>query len=269
MEAFVENFTSAYRKISEISENIFSFVVLLAAFALACSLLRFLFGKKAQLGKAFTSAMEILFLYLLCALNQDRAPEIFQTPLPFFSLDGENGQVFCLATADFVSFSVEFSRLLLLALAVNLLNAIIPEGKTLWLWLLLRAASMVLVVLANYGLTLFLSALFPQGMDAIAPLILVGAMVVLILVGSLKLVVGVALFLANPIVGALYTFFFSNLIGRALARAIVSAGLITALVYLLNTLGVLAFTVTAASLLALLPALLVVVLLWYLIDRIV
>lgn len=266
MEAFVENFTSAYRKISEISENILSFVALLAALALVCSLVRFLFGKRAQLGKAFTSAMEILFLYLLSALAQGLDLEIFQTPLPFFSLEGGKVQVFCLAAADFGSFSAEFARLLLLALAVNLLNAVVPEGKRLWQWLLLRAGSMVLVVMANYGLELALNALLPQGIASIGPVILIGAMVLLLLMGSLKLVVGAALFLVNPVVGALYTFFFSRLAGRVLARAILSAGLITALVYLLNRWDILAFTVHSP---ALLPALLATVGLWYLVDKII
>ena len=114
-----------------------------------------------------------------------------------------------------------------------------------------------------------LNTWLPQGITEIAPLILLGVLVLLILLGSLKLIVGVTLFVANPVIGALYTFFFSNFIGRSLARSIISASLITALVYLLNTMQIITIVISASSLVLLIPALLIVILLWYIVDRIV
>ena len=64
-------------------------------------------------------------------------------------------------------------------------------------------------------------------------------------------------------------FFFSNFIGRALARSILSTALITGLVVLLNSMNLVAISITTASLIASIPFLLLLVLLWYVVDRIV
>lgn len=250
--------------------NFLFFILFAAGFLLLSSLFRFLFGKKAQLRKAFTSAMEILCLYLIYiyAYSLELDWEIFSSPLPFLSVTENALTLLPMTSASFLNICDHLARLLLLAFPVNLINAIIPKGKKLWLWLPLRAGTVVLTLYMNYGLDLLLRAVLPQGIAAVAPLILLAVLILLILVGSLKLIVGAALCVANPVVGGLYTFFFSNLIGRALARAVLTTGLITALVYWMDRLGIGIFALSAVSLSALLPALLLLILLWYAVDRI-
>lgn len=260
-----------HEKIDQFLDYALFFIVLVLALLLAVSLIRFLFGKKNQLGKALTSAMEILCLYLLCltAYALGLHWDYFSAPLPFISMTDGTVYILSIRDAGFSAISPHLAKLLLLAFGVNLLNAFIPSGKRFGLWLLLRMASMVLVIFVNYGLNLLLNVCFPQGIAAVAPIILLAALAVLILLGSLKLLVGLALFVSNPVIGALYTFFFSNLIGRSLARAILSAGAVTALVYLMNALGIFTLSFTAVGLIWLLPVLLIIIRLWYLIDRII
>lgn len=266
-----QTISTAQQEVNSIVDYAIFFGVAIVGILLISSMFRFLFGKKAQLGKSITSAMEILCLYVICIVVYSFGLhwDIFLNPLPFVSIEEGHMQVFPILDAEYMEICSQFTKLLIIAFLVNLMNSIIPEGKKLWLWLLLRLGTVILVIFVNYGLDHMLNIWLPQGITDVAPIILLGTLILLILLGSLKMIVGVSLFVANPIIGALYTFFFSNLIGRALARSIVSAGLITALVYLLHSLGIVAMTITATSLLLLIPALIIVILIWYLVDRIV
>ena len=101
-----------------------------------------------------------------------------------------------------------------------------------------------------------------------AALVLLCALVALILLGSLKVFVGAAMAFLDPIIATLYTFFFSNLIGRALAQALVSTALLTALVVALNYLEIYAVHIAATALTGYIPLLLIVLVLWYLVGKI-
>lgn len=243
----------------------------IAGLLLISSMVRFLFGKKNQLGKAITSAMEILCLYVIWTAIYCFGLhwKVFLSPLPFLSLEHNCLNIFPILSAPFQEICVPFLKLLMIAFLVNLMNSVIPEGKRLFIWLIMRICAVVLALGLNYVLDLALGIWFPQSFWQNASWVLLGVLVLLIALGSLKMIVGAALFVTNPLIGALYTFFFSNLIGRSLARSILSAGLVTGLVCLMNSLGILSIAVSAASLLALIPAFAIIVLLWYAIDRIV
>ncbi len=245
--------------------------IVIVGFLLISSMFRFLFGKKAQIGKAITSAMEILCLYILCIVifSFELDWNLFQNPLPFVSIEGTQLLFFPILGADFSSICTQVLQLLMIAFLVNLLNSIVPEGKKFWFWLLMRAVTVVLALGVNFMLDTALNTWLPQGIAEYAPMALLAVLAVLILTGSLKVIVGVILGISNPIIGALYTFFFSNFIGRALARSILTTGLITALVVLANSMELVAITIVSRTLIALIPVLLVVILLWYIVDRIV
>lgn len=264
-------FDTLQQKISSILNYIGFGIIAIIGLLLVSSMVRFLFGKKHQLGKAITSAMEILCLYMICIVIYSFGIhwDIFLNPLPFISLQNGTLEILPILSTDFSDICPQIAKLLMIAFLVNLMNAMIPEGKKLHVWLLLRATTVVWVVGVNYVLDVALFMWLPDGIGQIAPLILLVVPILLILLGSLKMVVGATLFVANPVFGALYTFFFSNLIGRSLARSVISAGLLFALFYLLNSFGILTLTLSAASLIALFPVLLIIILLWYVVDRIV
>ena len=271
MEKINELFAALQDKVSTIIDYAIVFGILVVAFLLLGSMFRFLFGKMAQIGKAITSAMEILCLYMVCIVIYSFGLhwELFVNPLPFMTLDGDVLRLFPILDASFSQICTQVLQLLILAFLVNLMNSIIPEGKKLLPWLLWRIVTVALALGVNYATDGLLNQWLPEGLASIAPIVLIAVLVVLILLGSMKVLVGAALTIANPVIGVLYTFFFSNFIGRALARSILSTALITGLVVLLNSMNLVAISITTASLIASIPFLLLLVLLWYVVDRIV
>lgn len=270
METNPSFFDTVHQKAAAFVDHARLFGIAMVGFLLISSMFRFLFGKRNQLGKAFCSAMELLCLYVLyivlCRFGISH--KFFPTALPFLSVLEGNLQLFPILKSSFSANATQFLPLLMIAFLINLINTVIPEGKRPLVWLLLRATTIVLSIGINYVLAVALPLWLPQGLQDNASLILLGILMLLIGLGSLKLVVGAGLFVANPLIGALYTFFFSNLIGRALARALLSAGLIAALICLMPMLGFRSVNLTQINFLLLLPATAALVLLWYGADRI-
>lgn len=263
-------FDTLQQKMTSILNYICFGAIAVIGLLLVSSMNRFLFGKKHQLGKAITSAMEILFLYVICIVIYSFGLhwDIFLNPLPFVSLQNGTLNILPILSSDFSDICPQIAKLLMITFLVNLMNTVIPEGKKFPIWLLLRAATVILVVGVNYVLDVALFMWLPDGIGQIAPLVLLVVPILLILLGSLKMVVGTTLFVANPVFGALYTFFFSNLIGRSLARSVISTGLLIGMFYLLNSFEILTLTLSATSLITFLPILLIIILLWYVVDRI-
>ena len=245
-------------------------VLLILGVLLLSSLTRLLFGKENQINLAITAAMEILCLYVIniviCALGLDY--KLFLSPLPFVGMSEDYLYLFPLLSADMPVLYNHLLRLLIIAFLVNLIGGLIPQGQNLLTWTILRLITVAFSVAALYGADLLFGWYLPQGFGAYAPTVLVLSLAALIALGSLKLFVGAALAFLDPIIAALYTFFFSNFIGRALARAMVSCLLISGLLLLANWLGITALHIAAEALKGYIPLLAVVVLLWYFVGRV-
>ena len=101
----------------------------------------------------------------------------------------------------------------------------------------------------------------------VAPLILLGIVVVAFLLGCLKLLIGGALTFINPLLGLFYTFFFKQDIGKQLVRAMVTTLLLTALVYVLNYLSYTGISIAAVTVITYLPVILLSLALWYIVSK--
>lgn len=244
--------------------------ILIFGILLISSLTRFLFGKKAQISKAVTSAVEIFCVYVINVVVYALGLRFqeFLTPLPFVAMVEDYLVVYPIITAEFADICHHVLRLLIIAFLVNLLNEVIPEGKRVISWLLLRLFTVAISVAVIYFTELLLNTFIPQGLAEIAPTVLVCSLVALILLGSMKILIGAALAFLDPILAALYTFFFSNFIGRSLAKAMVSTALLTGVIVLLDTLDISVVLIAASALTAYIPLLLIVIGLWYLLSRI-
>ena len=244
--------------------------ILIFGILLISSLARFLFGKKAQINLAVTSAMEILCVYVVNIVIYALGLQLqqFITPLPFVTMVEDYLLIYPILSAEFAEICHHVLKLLIIAFLVNLLNEFIPKGKKLFTWFLMRIITVILAVVVIYFAETLMNQYLPQGFAEIAPTILLCALVALIALGSMKVFVGAALAFLDPIVAALYTFFFSNFIGRALAKAMVSTALLTALVVALNCLGIVAVHIAASVLTAYIPLLLIVLVLWYIVGHI-
>lgn len=244
--------------------------ILIFGLLLISSLTRFLFGKKAQINKAVTSAVEIFCVYVINVVIYALGLRLqeFLTPLPFVAMVEDYLVIYPILSAEFVDICHHVLKLLIIAFLVNLLNEFVPEGKHIVTWFLLRLITVAVSVAVIYGAELLLNTYIPQGLAEIAPTVLLCCLVALILLGAMKVLVGAALAFLDPIVAALYTFFFSNFIGRSLAKAMVSTALLTGVIVLLDVLGISVVLIAASALTAYIPLLLIVVVLWYIIGRI-
>ncbi len=238
-------FSSVSERIEQTLRSLFSdisfYALAFLAMLLIASLCRFLLGKRGQIAKALLSATEILCLYLpFFALERfGLQGRFFVRALPFLRTDEGSVQLFCVIGAPLSDICAHLLRLLPVAFAVNLMHTVIPTGKRALPRLLLRATVVVLALAANYLIDTALALWLPQGVGRYAPALLIAAFALLIVLGSLRFLVGAALLTVNPVIAALYTFFFSTLLGRTLARAMLSTALLGALVYLMNVFGIL------------------------------
>ena len=233
---------------------------------------RFVFGKRSVFHCAVSSAIAILFIYATTIALQSWGFDVqrFTNLLPFVDKAGDQLKLFSFLESDLHDISNHILDMVLLAFAVNLLDGILPRGKNFFVWLLLRivtiAGSMILLALTTLlkGL-LVVSTGFT--LSQYAPLILLALLVVLLLVGGLKIVVGAVLTTVNPIIGSLYTFFFANIVGKAITKAILTAGIISALVYLLEYLGITAIPFLSQALVMYIPLILILLLVWFVIGK--
>ena len=71
----------------------------------------------------------------------------------------------------------------------------------------------------------------------------------------------------GPVAGAIYTFFFSNIVGKQIVKAALTTAILTGLVALLNHYGYALILLTQSALIAFLPAVLILVLVWFLLFK--
>lgn len=232
---------------------------------------RIVLGKRSSLNHSLSSAMGILFIYAITIVVYTFKPwnlvELL-SPLPFVTFSGDYLIIFPIADAQFPALCTEVLSLVILAFLFNLLDTIIPKGNGTISWFLLRfisiALSMVLHLLVRWACETYL----PDVLVTYAPTILLVLLVFMLLSGVLNLILGLIIAVTNPFLGAMYTFFFSNVIGKQLSKAIFTSTILCAVVYLLEFFGYTIISITSAALLAYIPLALVLLLLWYLIGHV-
>ena len=107
----------------------------------------------------------------------------------------------------------------------------------------------------------------PEGRVTSAPVILLGILVLRLLTGALKFLVGLVLTTVNPLIAALYTFFFANVVGKQITKAILTTAIIGGLVFVLQKMGVVAISIASAALAAYIPLIILLVVLWYVVGK--
>ena len=158
--------------------------------------------------------------------------------------------------------------MVLLAFSVNLVDSWLPRGKNLFTWILMRALTVCLGLILHLIVLYLFNTYAPANIYAYAPGILLGILALLILTGALKLLVGVILVSVNPIVAALYTFFFANIFGKQITEAVLTTALLAALVYLLNYLGIFTILIIESALIVYIPFALILIALWFIANKV-
>lgn len=231
---------------------------------------RILLGKRSNLNHALSSTVGILAVYILGIFlyGSSSALSGLLASLPFVAVQDDNLVLFVFQTANRTDICAVLVRMIVLAFLVNLIDTLLPKGKNFFLWLLLRLITVLFAVFCQGVIVWASETYLPETFLSLAPMILIGILVALLLLGGLKLLVGIALATVNPIIGALYTFFFSSLVGRQLSKAVLTTLMLSALVYALTHFGYCVISFVGLSVVTFLPLILILLALWYIINQI-
>lgn len=230
---------------------------------------RFLFGKRSNLSHCVSSAIGILFVYAATVVFYSAGAE-FQAliaPLPFIHLAGENISIFVFQGADYTLICSQILGMVILAFLANLIDAWVPSGKNPFSWLFFRCLTVVLALALHLLVNYLFNTFLPQGIVTYAPTILLFLLVLLLAVGALKFVVGALMATVNPVIAAFYTFFFASLVGKQITKAMFTTAILSCLVLVLNQIGCTVISIAAAALVAYVPLLLILLIIWYVVNK--
>lgn len=252
--------------------NAAQFMLFFAAGVLILSVLsRVVLGKRSSLNHSLSSAIGILFIYAVTIVVYTFKPwnlELLLSPLPFVSFSGQFLVIFPIADAQFPALCSQLLSLVILAFLVNLIDTFLPKGDNPITWFMLRLLTVVVSMILNLAARWAFQTYLPGVLVTYAPSILLVLLVVLMLSGVLNLILGLVISMTNPFLGAMYTFFFSNIVGKQLSKAIFSCAILCAIVYLLEHFGYTVICITAAALMAYIPLVIILLVLWYLVGHV-
>ena len=242
--------------------------LLLAAFVVLALLGRFAFGKKSVFNRAVSSTIGIIFIYVITVILGD-AGEAFHhliAPLPFVTISDTSLILFSFQ-ADYTIICSQVLSMIILSFLMNLADGWLPTGKRIFSWVFFRCLGVILALALHLFVTALFTKYLPEGLVTYAPTILLGLLILMILTGALKFLVGLVLSTVNPLIAALYTFFFANVVGKQITRAVFTTGILIGLVLLLQELGITAISIASTALAAYIPLLILLVILWYIVGK--
>lgn len=230
---------------------------------------RFIFGKKSALNNAVSSAIGILFIYALAVVLKSIYPQLGDMipPLPYVSIRGDSLVLFSFTGADYTVICAQVLSMIILSFLVNIVDGWLPKGKNLFAWLFFRVLTVLLASILHLVSSGLLAALLPEGIVTYAPPILLGLLILMLLTGALKILVGALMATVNPLIAALYTFFFANVVGKQITKAVLTTAILSGLLVLLHKIGLGVVSIAAASLIAYVPFVIILVIVWFIAGR--
>lgn len=271
MENLLTTLSSLLPEGIEISA-VLKFILLLAAGSLVLGLIsRLLLGSHSELNQSVCSAIGILFVYALTIVIYSFNPAglaKYLAPLPFVTFEGETLRIFSFAGAAFPAICGELLSIVILAFIANLVDTVMPKGKSVFIWFLLRILTIVIAFAAHILISKALESTLSGFILTYAPMILLCILLLLLFLGLLKGILGLVLATVNPIIGAVSAFFFGNVVGVQLRKAVMTSAMISGVAYALVRYGLGAICISAAALLSYIPIAAVLLALWYFIDKV-
>ena len=213
--------------------------------------------------------MGILFIYAVTIVIYTFKPwklEALLSPLPFVTFFNDYMVVMPVIGIRPTVLSRELLSLIFLAFLVNLSDTLLPKGKSVLSWFFWR----IITIILSMGLHLLMHWTFttfaPNFLVTYAPIVLLLLMVFLMFLGFLNAILGLVLTITNPLIGAAYTFFFSNIVGKQFTKAVFTAGILSIIVYLMGAFGYNFVNISTTSLTAYVPIAVISLILWYFIG---
>ena len=249
----------------------FKFILIFTAALVGVGLLvRLLFGNRSDMNHALSSSAGILTVYVLTIILyafQPRGLEALVSPLPFVTFVNDYLFVTPFHGTGFETLCSQILALIILSFVVNLMDSLMPEGDNPLTWFLSRFLSVILAmglhVAANWAIEKFVPSLIVYH----APAVLLVVMLSCLLLGFFRLILGIFLTVVNPVLGALYTFFFSSMIGRQLTKSVLSTAVLCGVFYVMDHFSYLIIHISPAALPAYLPLLPGFLVIWYLLGH--
>lgn len=244
-------------------------LVLLAGTFLLSVFGRFIFGKHSALHNAVSSVIGILFIYAATVVLQSAGAKFssFIAPLPFVSISGDKLFLFSFQNAHYTALCTEVLSMIILAFLVNLADGWLPTGKKLLSWIFFRCLTVLIGYLMHLVVVWLFGTFLPEGLVTYAPVVLLALLVLLLLTGALKILVGALLATVNPIIGGLYTFFFATIIGKQITKAVLTTAILAGIIVALQYFGIGVISIASAALAAYLPLLIALIVLWFIVGK--
>ena len=251
--------------------HIAKFLLIFAAGSLILSVLgRFVLGKRSSLNRSLSSVMAVLFIYAMTIMIYTFKPwnlNNLLSPLPFVTFFNEYMVVMPVVGIYPTVLARELLSLIILAFLVNLLDVIMPQGKTVIGWYCLRFFLVGLSLAGHLLVHWAFNTYAPNFIVEYAPLVLLLILISMLVLGFLNAVLGLLLTISNPFVGAVYYFFFSNVVGKQLTKAVFTTGILCIILFLMDQAGYSFIHISMTALTAYVPVALVSLALWFLIGH--
>lgn len=247
--------------------QVFAFIT--AAVVILGLIGRMAFGKGSGLAHAVASSIAILFVYtfiaVLYGIDGDSIKFVIDK-LPLITFDGETVHLFQFSGAAYADICTQFLHVLILTVLVIVLDDLIPDARNTLSWFILQFVIACFATLVYCFVIHCLDTYLPGLLVSHAPMILISILLFMLLLGVLKVVLGLMLTVVNPLFGAVYTFFFASRFGKSISKAVLSSLVLCALVIFVEELGYASFAIVGGTLMTFLPLLLLLLILWFLLG---
>lgn len=266
----MESVTNFFQSLGiDLQSHLLGGAVIIFGLLLISLLSRFIFGKKSNLNFAVSSAIGIVLMCALMVGISYIAPALYNLlpAMPFVQFQGKTLYLFSFSGSDYTQICSQLLSMVTLSFVFNTLDRWMPKPKNIFGWLFFRVLTLVLALALHLFVSMLIHMYLPTGLIIYAPVVLLAILVLMLLTGALKLPVGVLLSTVNPVIGGLYTFFFATILGKMITRAVFTTAILSLLVTALKYIGITAISIAASVLIAYIPLLIILLVLWYLINR--
>ena len=245
-------------------------VLISLGFFVLAGLLRLITRKHGTAVGSVSVALDVFVLYLLVILLPLYIPGIvrFLPSLPFTSIDSGTAVFMSVSELSRDHLSLQLINLILISFLFGLADALLPDGKNILTWFLLRAAVMLSICAVIWCLNRLGDSFIPGYIQTYAPMVLLLFIALLLALTVFKWLFGLILGIScGPVTGAVYTFVVGNIVGKQLAKSAFTCVILVSLLILAEQLRILTVNLSDFPLLIHILALLPPAVTKYLIAR--
>lgn len=244
-----------FQTISDFSRGTDWFYVLKNTFFICVTVLflggvlRLMFGRGSNIVRAVSACITLAMMYLFAVIlyvliPQARSPIAY---LPFISASQESFSLWDIHNLSVTALCAQVLQLFFLSFLINLAEALIPQGDKILTWYGYRLLTVFICLAIYMGIRNLVNIFLPEIFGSWAPYILIAMWIFILLTGLLNLLITAVLAVAKPMVAALYAFFFTNLFGQQMSKAIATTVLGISVMACVHELGLNSFAFSSFS----------------------